>query len=84
MSQQTSPYHKILASLQELESVCRDLKQENRALKKKISALEASFDETKSSVPTTTALMSDNDRIAVRNQIQTYIKRIDEILEESA
>ena len=80
-----SPYNRILASLQELESVCRDLKKENDALKSKVSRLEASLDEAKSGPAVeSTSLMSDNDRIAVRNQIQTYIKRIDEILEESA
>lgn len=80
-----SPYNRILASLQELDSVCRDLKKENDALKSKISRLETSLNEAKSgSAVESSSLMSDNDRIAVRNQIQTYIKRIDEILEESA
>lgn len=80
-----SPYNKILASLEELESVCRTLKLENSSLKSKISKLEEALNDAKSSPSAESAsLMSDNDRIAVRNQIQTYIKRIDEILEESA
>lgn len=80
-----SPYNQILASLEELESVCRSLKQENASLRNKISKLEASLNETNvSSENGSSSLMSDNDRIAVRNQIQTYIKRIDDILEESA
>lgn len=85
MSQEMSPYNKILASLEELESMCRSLKQENAGLKSKISKLEASLNEAKATSGNgSSSLMSDNDRIAVRNQIQTYIKRIDEILEESA
>lgn len=85
MSQDMSPYNKILASLEELESVCRTLKLENSSLKSKISKLEEALNDAKSSPSAESAsLMSDNDRIAVRNQIQTYIKRIDEILEESA
>lgn len=85
MTQETTAYNKILASLEELESVCRDLKHENNTLKQRITELEASLKDATSSVLTGHAsLMSDNDRIAVRNQIQTYIKRIDDILEESA
>jgi hypothetical protein len=74
-----------LASLEELKSVCRALKQENSDLKSKISKLEASLIDAKVENSVGAAsFMSDNDRIAVRNQIQTYIKRIDDILEESA
>jgi cell division protein FtsB len=86
VSQDNPAYNQILASLEELESVCRSLKQENAALKSKVSKLESSLVEAKSNttIAVDASLMSDNDRIAVRNQIQTYIKRIDDILEETA
>jgi len=80
-----SLHHKILVSLEELEIACRDLKEENLALKNQVSKLEASLKAaTTNSGNVSRDILSDNDRIAVRNQIQTYIKRIDDILEESA
>jgi len=78
-----SPHHKLFVSLEELELACRDLKDENLALKNQVSKLEASLKAvTTNSGDGSRDILSDNDRIAVRNQIQTYIKRIDDILEE--
>jgi len=83
-TEEVTYYDQIVQSLDELRSVCNKLKHENGALRSKIEDLESQLAQ-KSISKTESSLegITDNDRIALRNQLSTYIKRIDQILETS-
>ena len=77
-------YDQIVQSLDELRSSCNKLKSENGDLRSKIEHLESQLAQKSISNPESTLDgLTDNDRIALRNQLSTYIKRIDQILETS-
>ena len=77
-------YGQIVQSLDELRSACNKLKQENGVLRSKINDLESQLAQKSiSNSESSIAGLTDNDRIALRNQLTTYIKRIDQILETS-
>lgn len=69
-------------SLTELEKSLDRLRMENNSLNRKVTELESRLRDTGSSPSDGVSNLSDNDRIALRNQIQTYIKRIDQLLEK--
>lgn len=77
-------YDQIVQALDELRSLCNNLKIENGILESKVKNLESiKLQKTDSYPDSTLDSLTDNDRIALRNQLNTYIKRIDQILESS-
>lgn len=77
-------YDQIVQALDELRSLCNNLKIENGILESKVKNLESiKLQKTDSYPDSTLDGLTDNDRIALRNQLNTYIKRIDQILETS-
>jgi hypothetical protein len=77
-------YDQIVQALDELRSLCNNLKIENGILESKVKNLESiKLQKTDSYPDSTLDGLTDNDRIALRNQLNTYIKRIDQILESS-
>lgn len=75
-------YEQIAQSLEELTIICNKLKHDNEALRAKVKHLESQLASTSNAKSDSTVDgLSDNDRIALRNQLSTYIKRIDQILE---
>ena len=77
-------YDQIVQALDELRSLCNKLKIENGILESKVKNLESiKLQKTDSYPDSTLDGLTDNDRIALRNQLNTYIKRIDQILESS-
>ena len=83
-TEEVTYYDQIVQSLDELRSLCNILKSENGVLRSKIDDLESIVAQKSISNPSSSIEgLSDNDRIALRNQLSTYIKRIDQILETS-
>lgn len=83
-TEETTYYEQITQSLDDLSTICNKLKQENSALREKIERLESQIAKTPNAKTVSNVDgLSDNDRIALRNQLSTYIKRIDQILETS-
>lgn len=77
-------YDQIVQALDELRSLCNNLKIDNGILESKVKNLESiKLQKTDSYPDSTLDGLTDNDRIALRNQLNTYIKRIDQILESS-
>jgi hypothetical protein len=69
------------SSLDELRFQCIKLKAENTELKNKVKSLQKQIDTDLTQKNTLNSDLSDVDKIALRNQISSYINRIDRILE---
>lgn len=83
-TEHTTYYDDIVRSLDELRSVCNKLKHENRKLRAEIEDMESRLvQQQQAQSGDVMDGISDNDRIALRNQLNTYIKRIDQLLEPS-
>ena len=83
MTQERPTYEQIIASIDELAIVSTTLKKENIRLKKQVVELQHNLNSIHNYADLGTGNLNDNERIALRNQIQSYIKRIDTLLEES-
>jgi hypothetical protein len=84
VTQERPTYEQIIASIDELAIVSTALKKENIRLKKQVVELQSHLSSIHNYADLGTGNLNDNERIALRNQIQSYIKRIDTLLEESA
>lgn len=79
-SEKRSYFDEIQHVLDQLEGACSDLRAENQRLNARIQELESELKESRKGSGIESEHLSENDRIALRNQIGTYIKRIDNLL----
>ncbi len=75
-----SYYDELQHALDQLEGACNELRADNLKLTNRIQELEAELKESRTGSGVSTDHLSEVDRIALRNQIGTYIKRIDNLL----
>jgi hypothetical protein len=76
-----SYYESLHASLDELRSLCLSLKSENKELKERVKLLQKQVETGSTQKNQNGTDLTDVEIIAIRNQISSHIKRIDQILE---